>query len=155
MYAHDALGFGTLICLDGASADHGALGDVAVARRVVADLIATVEGENVEALPGTVVIVDHGEDGHSAALVRGESSIALHAFKALRSVTLQFFSVRDVPLSRTTKQFLEAYRVGRFQSSVRGRGLILPRDPQVLTRLLRGEREYARLRVVPAERVTL
>lgn len=154
MSTTDALGFGTLISLDGGSADPGALADEELTRRVVAELVAAVEGD-LRFGPDAVVLQDYGADGHSAAMVAGETSVSLHAFAQLRSVTLQFFSVRDLPLSRTTKLFLEAYLVGRFQSSVRGRGPLLPRDRGSLERVLAGDRAYSRLRVAPTERVTL
>ncbi len=155
MNTRDSVGFGTQICLDGAKADVKALADVALSRRVIAQLVSMVEGPDSGVAPENVVVLDRGEDGHSAALVSGETAVSLHSFPALRGVTLQFFSVRDLPLGGTTKLFLGSYGVGRFQSSVRGRGLLLPRDRQLLQRTLAGEREYVWMRVVPAERVTL
>ena len=155
MNVHDALGFGTQICLDGASTDRGALADTDVTRRLVVDLLRAVEGQDCGAEPAAVVVLERGPDGHSAALVHGESWVAVHAFAALRSVTLQSVSVRELPLGRVTRLFLASYRVGRFQSSVRGRGTLLPRAPEELLATLVGARDYERLRVAPAERVTL
>lgn len=155
MNAHDALGFGTQISLDGASADPKALADTNLTAGVLTTLIRGIELDQPPVTVDDVVLLPFGEDGHSAALVKGESWVSLHAFTELRSVTMQCFSVRDLPLGRTVKAFLDSYRVGRFQSSVRGRGLLLPRDSLNLERTLRGERAYARLRVVPGERVTL
>ncbi len=155
MNVHDALGFGTQICLDGASADPVALADPAVTRGLIVELLRAVEGLDPAGGPAEVVLHAGGEDGHSAATVLGESSVSVHTFAALRSVTLQSFSARELPLGRISKLFLDTYKVGRFQSSVRGRGMLLPRAQAELERALAGEREYARLRVIPGERVTL
>ncbi|HRQ10030.1 MAG: hypothetical protein WC972_03180 [Trueperaceae bacterium] len=155
MNAGESIGFGTQICLDGAKADVEALADVELARRVIAELAAAVEGSNPGAAPEGVVVLDLQREGHSAALVVGETSVSLHSFPSVRAVTLKFFSVRDLPLGRTTKLFLEAYGVGRYQSAVSGRSLLVPRDPDRLRLALAGERDYTWLRVVPAERVTL
>ncbi len=156
MTGSESLGYGTQVSLDGASADPGALADVGLARKLLAELIGEVEpGICHEATVEAVVVAEDGADGHSAALVAGETSATLHVFTALRSVTLQLFTAHDAPLGRTTERFLGAFGVGRYQAGVRGRGLLLPRDPGQLERVLRGQREYARLRVVPSERVTL
>jgi len=153
--AGESIGFGTQICLDGAKADVEALADVALTRRVIADLAAVVEGPDAGVTPENVVVLDRHREGHSAALVVGETSVSLHSFPTVRAITLKFFSVRDLPLDSASKLFLESYGVGRFQSAVSGRSLLLPRDPDRLRLALAGERDYTWLRVVPAARVTL
>lgn len=155
MPVHDCLGFGTQVNLDGAKAALSALSDENLSRDIIASLLSLIEGAGLSVAPGEIVVLKDGEDGHSAALVRGETSVSLHTFPGLRSVTLQSFSVRDLPLHRTTEIFLDAYQVGRFQSTVRSHGLLLPREPEGLAKALAGAREYARLRVSPPERVTL
>lgn len=153
--ANESFGYGTQVCLDGASADPGALADVESARRFVRELVSAVENTCHELTDASVVMVDAGPDGYSAALVAGETSVSLHVFVELRSVALQLFSPHSVPAGNVTELFLAAFRVGRYQSGVRGRGLILPSDRALLTRMLSGQRDYARLRVQPAEPVTL
>src|SRR5690606_41561159 len=105
--------------------------------------------------PGPVRLYPAPPGGLSAGLVRRETAAVPRAFAGLRAATLQVFSAHDLSLSGTTKAFLAAYSVGRFQSSVRAFGRHLPRDERELERALAGERRYARLRIQPAPVVTL
>lgn len=154
MTAGEGLGFGTQISLDGGFADVEKLGDVEVAKRLLEQLVTQVEPQANR--PDLSQVVTHrDDDGLSAAIIGGETSAVLHSFPDHRAVTLQLFSAHDLPLSSTTKLLLEAYDVGRFQSSVRGFGRYLPREPEALAQALVGERSYARLRIVPPPTVTL
>ncbi len=155
MRGSEGLGYGTQISVDGVHADPAALADPAVASAVLERMLGQVEADAVLAAQSPVVTALDAGSGLSAALVRGESSAVLHTFTDLRAVTLHLFSAHDLPLTSTTKAFLEAYAVGRFQSSVRAFGVYLPRDAQELKRALVGERLYARMRVAPPPTVTL
>ncbi len=137
MDASDALGFGTQL----------ALADPATASELLSALVTLAEQGDDRVGPQPLVEVSG--DGLSAALIRGETSAALYTFPDLRSVTLQLFTAHDLPLGNATKQFLAAYRVGRFKSSVRSRGLFLPRHTDELRGALCGQRDYARLRIAP------
>ncbi len=152
MRGNVGLGYGTQVSLDGEHADPAALADEAVARATLEGIVGRVE---TTAPAGAVLVYRDPAGGLSAALVRGETAAVLHAFPELRAATLQVFSAHDLSLSGTTKAFLEAYSVGRFQSSVRAFGRHLPRDERELERALAGERRYARLRIQPAPVVTL
>lgn len=153
MSGSEGLGYGTQVMLDGAYADQARLTDKDAVRAVLQRIVAEVE-PNVEATaPAEVVFHDSGRDGMSAALIRGETSALFHAFPDLRTVTLHLFSAHDLSLSSTTRMFLGAFDVGRFQSSVRAYGHYLPRDPVELEKALAGLRDYARIRVAPSATV--
>jgi hypothetical protein len=153
--ANESFGYGTLLCLDGASADSDAIADVGLSRRFLTELVSAVEETCSDPAEDAVVVVDAGPDGYSAALVAGETSVMLHVFVDLRAVALQLFSPHHVSAGQVTESFLATFGVRRYQSGVRGRGLVLPTDPAALARLLTGQRGYTRLRMIPAEPVTL
>jgi len=146
--APEALGFGTLVVIDGAYAAPDVLQDAAVTAATLRRLAALVEPSRASSEP-TLVHVDEGEDGHSAALVVGETALVAHVFPRLRTVSVRLFSPRAVPVDLATATFREVYRVGRFQSAVRDHGVLLPRDADGLRRHLAGDRGYARLRLTP------
>lgn len=154
MSGSEGLGYGTQIMLDGAYADVAQLTDSAAVREVLERIVAEVEPKMENAIAAEVVIHDAGANGMSAALIRGETAALLHAFPDLRTVTLHLFSAHDLSLSTTTRMFLDAFGVGRFQSSVRAFGHYPPRDPKALERALAGLRDYARIRVTPSATVT-
>lgn len=153
--ANESFGYGTQVCLDGASADPGAIANVEGARRFVSELVSAVENTCHDLTDASVVTVDAGPDGYSLALVAGETSATLHVFLELRGVALQLFSPHHVPAGNVTDLFLAAFGIGRYQSGVRGRGLIFPSERALLARMLSGQRSYTRLRLLPAEPVTL
>lgn len=154
MNGSEGLGYGTEIMLDGAYADGAKLEDLTTVRNVLEAIVAAVEPAVVGVQGAEVVTTDAGADGYSAALIQGETVAILHAFPLLRTVSLHLFSAHDLPLSATTRQFLVAFDVGRFQSSVRAFGQFPPRDPERLKRDLAGQRSYVKLRVTPAPTVT-
>ncbi len=155
MSGSEGLGYGTEIMLDGAYADSAKLEDPATVSAVLEAIVAAVEPVAAGVQGAEVVTTDVGAAGFSAALIRGETVAVLHAFPQLRTVSLHLFSAHDLPLSATTRQFLAAFEVGRFQSSVRAFGQFPPRDPERLKRDLAGQRSYVKLRVTPAPTVTI
>lgn len=102
--ANESFGYGTQVCLDGASADPGAIANVEGARRFVSELVSAVENTCHDLTDASVVTVDAGPDGYSLALVAGETSATLHVFLELRGVALQLFSPITSPpaTSRTS-----------------------------------------------------
>lgn len=155
MSGSEGLGYGTAVLLDGAYADVTKLTDQGAVRDVLERIVAEVEPNVGSTSPADVVFHDSRRDGMSAALIRGETSVLLHAFPDLRTVTLHLFSAHDLSLSATTRMFLDAFDVGKFQSSVRAYGHYPPRDPVALEHALAGLRDYARIRVTPSASVTL
>lgn len=148
--------YGTQLFLDGAHADTAALTDADVAADLLLRLTATVEqDEATEAVSERVVILQGSAGGHSAAFVHGETSGVIHTFPDLRVVTLNAFSPRALDLTGAIRLFREAYRVGRYRSTVREFGRELPRHGEELRAVLEGERAFARLRLEPPPEVTL
>lgn len=154
MSGSEGLSYGTQIMIDGAYADASTLRDTAAVRAALQRMVAEVEPYVSDTTHADVVFHDHGEDGLSAALIRGETAVLLHAFPRWRAATLHLFSAHDPSLSFTTRIFLDAFGVRRFQSSVRAFGHYPPRDPDHLERALAGLRDYARIRVAPSATVT-
>ena len=154
MNGSEGLGHGTQIMLDGAFADPALLANADDVRTLLERIVAEVEPATAGAAAPPVTFQGGTTDGVSAALVRGETAAMLHTFPALRTVTLHLFSAHDLPLSATTRLFLAAFEVGRFQSSVRAYGHYPPRDPQRLALALAGQRDYVRLRLTPSPAVT-
>lgn len=144
----ETLGYGTLLVLDGAFAVPETLAGADLVRSTLRRMVEMVEPESAHgANPTSVSLDDH--DGHSVALVDGETCAVAHAFPLARTVSVRLFSPREVPLERVTAAFHEAFRVGRFQSAVRDHAILLPRDDEGLRRHLAGDRAYARLRLTP------
>jgi hypothetical protein len=154
MSGSEGLGYGTQITIDGAYADAAILSDHRAVSTVLRRIVAEVEPFVSGAISADVVLHSAGEDGLSAALIRGETAALLHAFPPLRTVTLSLFSAHDLSLTTTIRTFQDAFGVRRFQSSVRTFGHYPPRDPALLERALAGLRDYARLRVAPSATVT-
>ena len=155
MSGSEGLGYGTQISLDGAFADAGVLLDHAAVAAVLQRIVAEVEPKLEHSVMPEVVVHDAGVDGLSAALIQGETAAMLHTFPTLRTVTLHLFSAHDLSLSTTTRMFIDAFRVGRFQSAVRAFGHYPPREPEQLQLALVGARDYARIRVAPSATVTI
>lgn len=149
----EPLGYGTLLVLDGAFAVRATLAGADVMQRALRNMVEMVEPASSATSNGVSVVLDD-HDGHSAALVEGETCAVAHAFPLARTVTVRLFSPREVPSDRVTAAFHEAFRVGRFQSAVRDHATLLPRDESGLRRHLAGDRAYARLRLTPAEAAT-
>ncbi|MFO7546774.1 MAG: hypothetical protein R6W77_14870 [Trueperaceae bacterium] len=144
----EALGYGTLLVLDGAFAVPDTLTGADVMQRTLRRMAEMVEPDpSAGANSVSVLLDDH--DGHSVALVDGETCAVAHAFPHARTVSVRLFSPREVPLDRVTTAFHEAFKVGRFQSAVRDHATLLPRDEAGLRRHLAGDRAYTRLRLTP------
>lgn len=154
MGGSEGLGYGTQIMLDGAYAEADKLTDREAVRAVLKSVVAQAEPNVDDTTAAAVVFHDAGDDGLSAALIRGETAALLHAFPNLRTVTLHLFTAHDPSLSGTTRTFLDAFGVGRFQSSVRAYGHYPPRNPAQLELALAGLRSFARIRVTPSAAVT-
>lgn len=149
----EPLGYGTLVVLDGAFAARGRLEDEAATAGVLRRMAGLVEPAS--AAGSSVVAVGlHDADGHSAALVDGETCAVAHVFLPTRTVTVRLFSPRGVPIDQVTAAFREVFLVGRFQSAVRDHATLLPRDEPGLRRHLAGDRAYARLRLAPEDAAT-
>jgi len=144
----EALGYGTSLVLDGAFAVRETLAEPEHVRRTLQRMVELVEADPALGANSTSVSWDD-HDGHSVALVTGETCAVAHAFPRSRTVSVRLFSPRAVPLERVTAAFHEAFRVGRFQSAVRDHAVLLPRDDARLRRHLAGDRAYARLRLTP------
>lgn len=156
MTTSEGLGFGTQVSLTGVYADAETLGDRDALTAVLTAMVGEVEqSPQSHDLDAQLAVVGDDLDGLSGCLIKGETVAQVHTFTSLRTVTLQLFSAHDISLSTTTKQFIEAYSVGRFESSVRAYGRYPRRDEQALKTLLLGEREYARLRVAPQPAVSI
>lgn len=142
----DALGYGTHLILDGFRADAEALARRALIEEVVRELGAQLDrGAVVESL---LLSFDDGPDrGLSAALVQGESHLCVHTFPDLHKLSLDAFSARNVPVDAVVSAFRHRFEVGRTESQVHGRGRLLPRTREHLERAVRGDRDYARLRL--------
>lgn len=146
MTTFDALGFGTHLILDGFRADAGRLAD----RDAVAGLLHELAGSLRAATAAEVVWGPRDPrdpGGLSAALVHAEVHLALHTFPQLGKLTLDLFSTRTVPVDAVAARFRAVFAVGRQEASVHGRGRLLPARGEALTRTLRGDRDYARLRL--------
>lgn len=142
----DALGYGTHLILDGFRADPASLGEATLIEEVVRDLGARLES----GAPGDTLVlrVAGGQArGFSAALVQGESHLCVHTFPALHKLTLAAFSTRNVPVDAFSSVFRHRFAVGRTESRVHGRARLLPDEPHLLERILRGDRAFARLRL--------
>ncbi len=146
MNRFDALGYGTHLILDGFRADAPSLERAALIDEVVRELGARLESG---AAGDTLVLhVDDGAlRGYSAALVQGESHLCVHTFPALHKLTLEAFSTRSLPVDTFSSVFRHRFDVGRTESQVHGRSRLLPTAPDALERVLRGDRDYARLRL--------
>jgi len=142
----DALGYGTHLILDGFRADPDGLVRRSLIDEVVRELGARLEGGGAgEAI---VLLFEEGVDrGLSAALVQGESHLCVHTFPALHKLTLDAFSTRSVPVDAIASAFRHRFEVGRTESQIHGRGRLLPRERDPLERAVRGDRDYARLRL--------
>lgn len=145
MNGFDPLGYGTHLILDGFRADAIALRDdelVDAVLRAVGDLMH--EGSGVSTAR---VRTGSGDAGVSAALLAPESQLCIHTFEDLDKLSLTVFSTRSVPTEQVTRTFVERFRVGRLESRVHGRARLLPTEEEGLQAALRGERDYARLRL--------
>lgn len=145
MNGFDPLGYGTHLILDGFRADAAALRDgglVDVVLRSVGALMHEGDGIATARVPA-----GDGDAGVSAALVAAESQLCIHTFEDLDKLSLGVFSTRSLPTEEITRTFVERFRVGRLESRVHGRARLLPKAEGPLQVALRGERDYARLRL--------
>ncbi len=144
----DALGFGTHLILDGFRADAERLSDPDHIEGVLRELVVLTAGGDAAAAEVIAYTPDAGpSEGRSAAIVRAELYLAVHTFPAMRKLTLDLFSTRTVPVEAVSAAFRTRFGVGRQESAVHGRGRLLPVEAESLRRVLRGDRDYARLRL--------
>ncbi len=145
MNGYDNLGYGTHLILDGFRADAARLTDDAAIAAAL-EAVLGLMGETGAA----GVLLRHDRDGAagaSAAIVGAEAHACLHAFPALRKLSLDAFSARSLPSQAVTEAFLQRFAVGRYESRVHGRGRLLPPGHEGIERALDGDRDYARLRL--------
>ncbi len=145
MNGYDTLGYGTHLILDGFRADAARLSDEAAVAAALEAMLGLM-GETGAA----GVRFRHARDGTagvSAALVGAEAHVCLHAFPALRKLSLDAFSARSLPSQAVTEAFLQRFAVGRYESRIHGRGRLLPPEQEGIERALDGDRDYARLRL--------
>lgn len=149
---HDLLGYGTQLVLDGRAADAGVLASqdrVATFVTAVLDQIEADAGEGADGgtLARLQVAKENHDNGISAVVSRGETTVMLHTFSDVGRITLRLVSARSVPVDLVMNEFKNTFVVGRYQSHVTARFRAFPKDGAQLERLLVGERAYARLRL--------
>lgn len=97
--------------------------------------------------------VEQTRDGISAAVVSAESQLTLHTFPELERVAFRAFSRRILPIITFSERVRVRFGVGRVESQLRHRATLVPPEGRIpMSRILAGDRAYARLRLgdVPA-----
>ena len=139
----DVVGYGNLLTIDGFRGKAHALADAADVGSLLAEL-----GELLD--PGAVqrTRTDEGEDGISAALVSAESQLAVHTFPAFERISFRAFSRRVLPVITLSERVRVRFALGRLESQLKHRATLVPDEDAVpMSRVLAGERAYARLRL--------
>lgn len=142
----DLLAYGTQVVLDGRAADREKLGSVAVVERYLMDALERLEpGE--EPLVRTAVAAEGEGAGVSAVARLKESGVMVHTFTGLGRLTVRLVTSRSVPVDEERRAIVEAFSVGRHQTHVTARFRTMALREDVLDRQLRGERDYALVRL--------
>lgn len=142
--ASEPLGTGTLLLLDGRRAGPGVLTDPAGLDALVYALAAQLGEEATR----TVTRVEEN-DGSSHGLPLDEAHLVLHTFPDVGAFAFKAFSRHAIPDADLFQRVLATLHAGRFDSAVRRRAAGLPHDAPRLAARLKGERAWARARLVP------
>ncbi len=142
----DLLAYGTQLVMDGRAADTAMLGSVANATEYVRGVLSRLEpGEGAEVL--THVVESGAAAGLSAAARSGETGVMVHTFTAIGRLTVRLVTSRSVRVDEERQAVVEAFGVGRHQTHVTARFRTMAPGAEMLTRQLRGERDYAQVRL--------
>ena len=144
----ELFGFGPHLMIDGYAANTAKLEDAGVLRAVL-ERLPTELGMHQVLEPhvfhhaGT-----HSEDaGLSGVVLVAESHIAIHTFPHKRFVSVDVFSCKDFDAQQTISRVVEAFDVGRFETTFINRGKEYPKDLERIERILLGERDYLEARI--------
>ena len=85
--------------------------------------------------------------GVTGVVIVAESHIAIHTFPRKRFVSVDVFSCKEFDAQQAVARIVEAFDVGRFETTFINRGKEYPKDLEAVERILIGEREYIEARV--------
>ncbi|MEX2501552.1 MAG: S-adenosylmethionine decarboxylase [Trueperaceae bacterium] len=147
MIRYEPLATGTALRLDGRRAGTEPLADPDALERLMHDLCDRLEPSDDPA--NRTRVRAHEADGSSHALLLDEAHLVLHAFPEVGAFAFAAFSRHAISDGALLDAVRAALRTGRFDSSVGRRAAGLPRDVDALARRMRGERAWARSRLLP------
>ena len=139
----DVVGYGNLLTIDGFRGKAHALADPSDVTALLAEL-----GELLDPGAAQRSRTDEGLDGVSAALVSAESQLSVHTFPEFERMAFRAFSRRILPVITLSERVRVRFALGRLESQLRHRATLIPDEETVsMSRVLAGERAYARLRL--------
>ena len=142
----DLLAYGTAGGLDGRAADVEKLGSPERVETYVRGALIRLESDD-EPIVGTVEEPEGSGAGVSAVARLGETGVMVHTFTKLGRLTVRLVTSRSVEVDEERRAVVEAFAVGRHQTHVTARFRTMALDEAMLVRQLRGERDYAMVRL--------
>ncbi len=105
-------------------------------------------GELLDPGQSSRIHVEDAGDGISAAVISAESQLTLHTFPSFERLAFRAFSRRILPVITLSERVRVRFGIGRLESQLRHRATLVPGEETVaMSRVLAGERGYARLRL--------
>lgn len=143
----ELFGFGPHLVVDGQHASPERLDDAALVTQALSELagilnMTVVAPPRVERLDGSPF-----EAGLSGVVLIAESHIALHTFPARGVLGMDLFSCREFDVQRAVSYLAQTFELGRYETHFNNRGREFPKDPERVSRILRGDREYLEARL--------
>ena len=89
------------------------------------------------------------DDGPTHAVAGPQGHLTLHAFPVAGGLVITAFAVGAAPVARFVERAEKVFDLGVYELQSSRFGVLWPRQPEVLERLLPGERFVARARLVP------
>jgi S-adenosylmethionine/arginine decarboxylase-like enzyme len=139
----DTLAYGAHLIVDGYGAKEPLLVDEAHAQGAMREL---AESLGLGSEP-TLTLTHRAHDGLSVGLALPESHLTLHTFQPAQRLSLGVFSRQTLALGEVLELLRNRFGLGRFESHLESRGVILPQDAGRAHTFLLGERTYTDLRL--------
>ncbi|ADI14322.1 S-adenosylmethionine decarboxylase [Truepera radiovictrix] len=139
----DTLAYGAHLIVDGYGAKEAPLVDEAHALGVARELL---EALGLGSTP-TLTLTHRARDGLSVGVALPESHLTLHTFQPAQRLSLGIFSRQTLALGEVLELLRVRFGLGRLESHLDSRSVVLPHDEERARTFLLGERTYADLRL--------
>ncbi len=144
----ELFGFGPHLVVDGHHASPEKLDDEVLLARALSELpsvlsMTVVVPPRVERVYGSST----DDAGLTGVVLVAESHVAIHTFPSRGFMSVDVFSCREFDVQRAVSYLVEHFDLGRFETHFNNRGKEFPKDPELVGRIVRGEREYLEARI--------
>lgn len=139
----ETLGYGAHLIVDGHGAREAQLEDEGHVLGVATEVLEALGLSSAHAL----TLMHRAQDGVSVGIALPESHLTLHTFRVPQRISMGVFSRQTLSLGEVLELLERRFGLGRLESHLGSRSVVLPQDEARARSLLLGERTYTDLRL--------